>query len=484
MDAKAIDDQFSLRMAQSLYEDLHHHLFPGDGDEHGAVIEAGLAVLNRRRVLLARRLWKAHDGVDWFPGTRGYRMLPAAYVTKRIRDCRAEKTVYLAIHNHGGCGSVGFSKVDLASHERGFPALLDVMQDTPVGALVFAEDAVAGDIWTPGGGRYALRDAIVIGPRRLRLTAVPDTHYGAVDPRFNRQVRLFGAQGQAVLGKCRVAIIGVGGVGILLAEYLGRLGIGEVIVVDPDFIDPTNLPRMVDATGWDAMSWLVANGRPDWMQALGRRLATSKVRLAKRVIRKANPRARVHGFRSDMEDGAALREIKGCDYMFLAADSHRARLLFNALVHQFLIPGSQVGSRIKSDVATGSVEHVHTVTRWVLPDVGCLVCNEQINAARLQEESISGVMRARQKYTDDPDVVAPSVITLNATTAAQAANDFLFYVTGLARPDAFSGYMRSHPLRRRLEMLAPRKDTSCLDCGTSSSSRFGRGDLVPLPLVD
>src|SRR5580698_8000251 len=48
MDAETIDDQFSLRMSQSLYEDLHHHLFPGDRDEHGAVIEAGLAVLNRR----------------------------------------------------------------------------------------------------------------------------------------------------------------------------------------------------------------------------------------------------------------------------------------------------------------------------------------------------------------------------------------------------------------------------------------------------
>ena len=44
-----------------------------------------------------------------------------------------------------------------------------------------------------------------------------------------------------------------------------------------------------------------------------------------------------------------------------------------------------------------------------------------------------GVMRKRQKYTDDPDVVATSVITLNATTAAQAANDFLFYMTGLAQ---------------------------------------------------
>jgi len=157
--------------------------------------------------------------------------------------------------------------------------------------------------------------------------------------------------------------------------------------------------------------------------------------------------------------------------------------LFNALVHQFLIPGSQVGSRIRSDLKTGVVEHVHTVTRWVLPDVGCLLCNQQINAARLQEESISSVMRKRQKYTDDPDVVAPSVITLNATTAAQAANDFLFYMTGLAQPDAFNGYLRTHPLRRRLEMLSPRRDPSCLDCGISSDSRGSRGDSVPLPLV-
>jgi molybdopterin/thiamine biosynthesis adenylyltransferase len=483
MDADTLDNQLSLRMSNSLYEELHRHLFPGDGDEHGAVIEAGLAVLNRRRVLLARRLWKAQDGLDWVPGTRGYRMLPAAYVTKRIRDCRAERTVYLAVHNHGCRGSVAFSRVDLASHERGFPALLDVVQGIPVGALVFAEDAIAGDIWTPEGGRHALAEAVVVGPRRLRLTPAPDSQYGDVDPRFDRQVRLFGTQGQAILGKTRVAIVGVGGVGILLAEYLGRLGVGQITVVDPDRIDPTNLPRMVDATAWDAMSWLVADVRPNWMRALGRRLATPKVRLASRIIRKASPGAKVICFQTDMGNAEALRAIKGCDYVFLAADSHRARLLFNALVHQFLIPGAQVGSRITSDLKSGAVEHVHTVTRWVLPDVGCLQCNQQINAARLQEESISSVMRKRQKYTDDPDVVAPSVITLNATTAAQAANDFLFYMTGLAHPDAFNGYLRTHPLKRRLEMLSPRRDPSCLDCGTSAASRLGRGDSVPLPLV-
>lgn len=473
-----------MRIPQHLYDDLRSHLFPGDGDEHGAVIEAGMSAVGGRRILLARRLWKAVDGVDWVPGNRGYRMMPAAYVTNRIRACRDERLIYLAVHNHGGKGSVAFSDVDLATHERGFPALLDVMKGIPVGALVFAEDAIAGDIWMPDGRRHPVDETIVIGPTRVRLTPGRETPIVDSASRFDRQVRLFGANGQAVLGKTKVAIIGLGGVGILIAEYLGRLGVGNFVIIDPDHIDLTNLPRMVDATNWDAMSWLVTPGRPNWLQAIGRRLATSKVRLASRVIRKANPRSQIKHFRTSMEDPAAVEAIKGCEYIFLAADSHRARLLFNAVVHQYLIPGVQLGSRIRSEPATGKVEHVHTVVRWVLPYTGCLACNQAINPARLQEESITASMRARQKYTDDPDVVAPSVITLNAMAASQAANDFLFYMTGLAHADAYDGYIRSHPLARHIERLTPRKDVDCPDCGAGIDSRFARGDDTRLPLVE
>jgi molybdopterin/thiamine biosynthesis adenylyltransferase len=465
-----------------MYDELDRHFFPGDGDEHGAVIEAGLATINGEQVLLARRLHKAQDGIDWVPGKRGYRMLPATYVTKRIRQCRAERTVYLAIHNHGGSNSVAFSSVDLDTHERGFPALLDIMQSLPVGALVFAKNAIAGDIWTPRG-RFPLRETIIVGPTRRRLLPEPVTSRFALDARFDRQVRLFGASGQAILGSCRIAIVGLGGVGILLAEYLGRLGVGEFILVDPDRLRPVNLPRMVHATGWDAMTWLAVEGRPSWMQGLAYRLATPKVHLARRIIRQANRDAMVRTYEKTIEAPDALEAIKTCDYIFLAADTHRARLLFNAIVHQYLIPGVQLGSRIKSDLATGAVDHVHTVTRWVLPHTGCLVCNEAINPARLQEESVSASMLKCQRYLDDPDVPAPSVISLNASTAAQAANDFLFYMTGLASPAAFDGYVRSHPLTRRVEMLKPRKDANCPECGASSESRFARGDGIALPLV-
>lgn len=474
----------AMRMSAAMYDQLHAHLFPGDGDEHGAVIEAGLVRTAEGYTLVARDVHLAQDGVDWLPGQRGYRMMPASSVLKRVRTCRDQRLVYLAVHNHGGRDAVAFSSVDLESHVRGFPALLDIVQGLPVGALVFADEAVAGDIWLPDGQRLALDGLTVVGRRRVKLTARPATRSGLFDPRYDRQVRMFGPEGQAVLRGARVAIVGLGGVGVLLAEYLGRLGVGAFVLVDPDRVQPSNIPRLVDATDWDAMAWLVDPRRPAWLRRLGFRLATRKIDLAARVIKRANRLARIDPHFSAMEEREVVEAIKGCDYIFLAADGHRARRLFNALAHQFLIPGVQLGSRIQSDAKTGDLINVHTTVRSVTPDGGCLLCNGAVSPARLQEESVSPEMRRRQKYTDEPDLAAPSVITLNALTASQAANDFLFYLTGMTAPDAFEGYLQAHPMTRKVKAVRPRRDDECPDCGRGVASRLARGDGALIPLVE
>jgi hypothetical protein len=467
-----------------MYRQLQGHLFPGDGDEHGAVIEAGWTETASGPVLLARELFLAQEGVDWVPGKRGYRMLLAPFILQRVRECRDSRLVYLAVHNHGGRHSVDFSGVDLESHERGFPALLDIVDGMPVGSLVFAQEAVAGDIWLRDGRRLVLDDLTIVGSTRTRLRPRTRAARPGFAARFDRQVRMFGPEGQHILGSAKVMIVGLGGVGMLLAEYLGRLGVGNVVLVDPDRVSITNLPRLPEATEFDAMSWLTRNDRPGWLRRLGGRMATRKIDLARRIIRKANSKAVVSRIFTAMETAEVTDAAKDCDYIFLAADSHRARRLFNALVHQYLIPGVQLGSRIQSDPASGSLVNVHTTARLVTPDRGCLLCNEAVSAARLQEESTPDKDRERQKYTDEPDIVAPSVITLNALAASQAANDFLFYVTGLARPEAFEGYVQSHPLIRRTKFVQPRRDAECPDCGGHKDSRLAHGDERPIPLID
>jgi hypothetical protein len=473
-----------LVLPHGLYARLHRHLFRGDGDEHGAVIAAGVAETDRGVRLLARDVHLAVDGIDYVPGKRGYRLLKADFIHTRVIDCRDERLAYLAVHNHGGRDRVAFSGDDLRSHERGYPALLDIAQGMPVGALVFAENAVAGDIWLPGETRVQLEAASVVGGSLRQLSPQPIPQPPGSDPIFDRQARLFGDAGQAILGRAKVGIIGLGGAGSLLAEYLGRLGVGEFVLVDPERAAISNLPRLSAASRYDAMAWLAGQAMPAWLRRVAMRLARSKVALARRNILRANPRARVAAICGNFLEPDIARKFVDCDYLFLAADTMRARLLFNAIVHQYLIPGVQIGAKVSVDPKTGEVLDVFSVVRPVTSESGCLLCSKLINSAKLQEESISEIDRRQQRYIDEPAIIAPSVITLNAVAVSQAANDFLFYTTGLRDPHAPAAYFRCQPQNRRIWFDEPRRSSECPECGSTPKSRLARGDARRLPAVE
>jgi len=195
-----VKKEWSLVMDERFYGELHAHLFPGDGDEHGGVIIAGLAETERGTRLLSRQFVPARDGVDFVPGKRGYRALTGRFVAEAVGCCADNGLVYLAVHNHGGTDSVQFSHDDMASHARGYPALLDITNGGPVGALVFARNAVAGDIWTADGQRHALHHTQIVGLHPWRLYSEPPVGTKSVDVMYERQVRLFGEAGQRLLG--------------------------------------------------------------------------------------------------------------------------------------------------------------------------------------------------------------------------------------------------------------------------------------------
>lgn len=471
--------RWSLTIPESLFELLERHLFPGDGDEHGAVMVAGLHRLADGSVrLLARDVFLAEDGVDYVPGKRGYRMLKAQFIQRHIMSCRDERLVYLAIHNHGGAGRVDFSSDDLNSHERGYPALLDISRGNAVGALVFAKGAVAGDIWLPDGRRVALGRAQIIGRRRTVIRPAPVAGAAGADLRYDRQTRLFGDAGQAILGGARVAIIGLGGVGSLVAEYLARLGVGAFVLIDPDRLDPSNIPRVAGARRSDVWWDLSSGAAPAWVRRLALARATRKVDIARRVIRQANPAAQVMAMARNILDPAAAAAVMECDYIFLAADEMRARLLVNAIVHQYLIPGVQIGSKISVD-ASGTLTDIFSVVRPLRPGMNCLWCNQLINPGKLADEAKTGRERKGQRYIDDEDVIAPSVITLNAVGAAHACDDFLLFMTGLGNPSLPLDFARYGSRARSLSLSAPRIDPDCSECGSGPNCRHGHGATGP-----
>ena len=215
------------------YAHLCDHLFPGDNDEHGAAIIAGVNETQDSVRLLVREVIPAIDGRDFVPGKRSYRRLLASFIMPLINDAARENLVYLAVHNHGGSGSVEFSSIDLDSHSRNYPALLAITGGVPVGALVLAQDALAGSIWLDGERQVRLRETHVIGPSRRIVLPSPRRGNPVADSLYDRQIRLLGKGGVSRVQALTVGVLGLGGVGMACVEAAGRLGVQKFVLADP-----------------------------------------------------------------------------------------------------------------------------------------------------------------------------------------------------------------------------------------------------------
>jgi hypothetical protein len=183
----------------------------------------------------------------------------------------------------------------------------------------------------------------------------------------------------------------------------------------------------------------------------------------------------------DFVEFETARRFVDCDYLFLAADTMQARLVFNAMVHQYLIPGVQVGAKVSVDKKTGAILRAFSVVRPVYPWRGCLWCNGLISPHRLQEEALSTEERRAQRYVEEEEVPAPSVITLNAVAAGYAANDYLFRITALRNEAAADDFVYFEPGVEEVRFDCPRRDEDCIQCGPGPRSRRARGDGAPLP---
>ena len=64
---------------------------------------------------------------------------------------------------------------------------------------------------------------------------------------FSRSALLIGREGVEKLGRAKVALFGVGGVGGYVAEALARSGVGAIDLFDPDTVSLTNLNRQIVA---------------------------------------------------------------------------------------------------------------------------------------------------------------------------------------------------------------------------------------------
>jgi len=129
--------------------------------------------------------------------------------------------------------------------------------------------------------------------------------------RYKRHLTLpeIGIRGQRALLDARVLLIGAGGLGCPLAQYLAAAGVGTLGLVDFDVVDASNLQRQVLYGTADV-------GRP-------------KVEVARERIRALNPDVRVEAHAVHLTSANAMGVLAGYDVVVDGTDNFPTRYLAN-----------------------------------------------------------------------------------------------------------------------------------------------------------
>ena len=132
-----------------------------------------------------------------------------------------------------------------------------------------------------------------------------------MEPDYSRQVALkeIGAAGQALLERSRVLVVGAGGLGSPVLQYLAGAGVGSLTVIDHDTLDPSNLHRQPLYALEDA-------GR-------------SKAELAVAALAALNPRVRVEAHAERFGPANALDLVADHDLTIDCSDNFRTKFLVN-----------------------------------------------------------------------------------------------------------------------------------------------------------
>lgn len=238
--------------------------------------------------------------------------------------------------------------------------------------------------------------------------------------RYDRQVRLFGSEGQARIQAANVALLGTGGNGMHVVQQLAYAGVTNWTFVEFDETSESNLNRLVTATPADV-------GRP-------------KIDVAFRLVTSLHPGSQptmIQGRIGDPEITEALNQALATATLAIGCfDLETPRLEAVKACSRAGVPYLDLASEILPSkvgaVYGGRVVFTHDGT-------GCLVCLGVIDMAELAREGMTGsqgVERNRMYGLGAEDLgdSGPSVITINGVVASLACTEALVFLTGLRAP--------------------------------------------------
>jgi molybdopterin-synthase adenylyltransferase len=300
------------------------------------------------------------------------RKLPEIYAR-----CESENLELGFIHNHPP-GYPSFSKHDDVNEKN----ILHGLSGCNGLSSFLISMVLTDDNWI-ARARQGIDPTTAIEPRHIIVLGNGIELYGIKIPdelpaNLARQEAAFGKPFNAKLQSLRVAVVGLGGTGSPTATLLSRTGIGELILIDGDDLEKTNMNRVRGYKGSD-----VGNKKAD---SLCKFIQSLELNLSVTAI-------------PNYLNGEAIDAISSADVVLGCTDDISGRDLMNQALYYYGVVYIDLGiaGNVNKDESGDPFLHSQKGrVSCILPESGaCLRCQGIVTDQKLSDE---------QKFKDNPEL--------------------------------------------------------------------------------
>lgn len=402
--------QYQLSISGVHYREIRNHLYPGDNLEAVAVALCGRLnnkethklVVNELILIPYDECHRTPDFVSW----KTERLAPL------VEKATKHNYAILKIHCHPG-GYEQFSSLDDDSDNRLFSSIFGWSDsDLPHASSIMLPDGrIFGRVFFPNL-QTDVFDKVSIVSNTIDVWYYSKQEAGEIEV-GKRTAQAFGEGTFNLLKKLKIGVIGCSGTGSPVIEQLTRLGVGQLILVDPDKVELKNLNRILNTKRSDAKQ------------------ERYKADVLTECINNFDLGTRVKTFTKNIFDNQqCLRALAECDILFGCVDSVDGRDLINRLSVYYVIPYFDLGIKLEADGVGGISKIVGTVN-YLQPGRSSLMSrgmydSEDLKAAglyRMYPDQFPDLVK--NSYIKNLNVNRPAVISVNMMIASYAVNEFL-----------------------------------------------------------
>ncbi len=420
---KQTHTQVSLRFSMGMFAELRGRLLEDLGKEAFGFLFGRMEMIGNNSIIkiVDARFPRPED---YESRGRTHLGIKRQYIYRLLVEMqqRGDVDTVIDVHTHPFCKrGVAFSGVDDRDEIAFHRWLTDILDDIHYASIVLSQSDYSARLWKLQDDRsVAIPATITTQTVAEYWPSVDEKDFAdtevleAADPQNGFLARSALALGMDTLRQIMrgqsVAIVGVGGLGSVIAENLIHMGFNDLHLIDPDQVEITNLNRIVGAYYDDAQEHRL------------------KAVVVKNHLQRINPKASITTHPVAVEHESVLSVLADADWIIVATDSHSSRFTAQQIALRYAVPLISAGVNIS--VKDGKITDMSgevVVARY--GDRLCLNCLGRINPTKVAAEQHKGEFIGeeliRRGYVSGQAVKEPAVKTLNAILGAMAVDILL-----------------------------------------------------------